>query len=115
MSLRFRLSSKWMSRLPIVTSIEPVAGLRPAILVEAQPQSLTAPPAGGAQVFAAMLDGANAALERADVASSLLAAGKGSIAEAAILRAKADVALEIAAVAASRAGAAITTLLQTQV
>ena len=94
-----------------MTSIEPVADLRPAINIENQPAAR----AGGAQVFAAMLDGANAALERADVASSLLAAGKGSIAEAAILRAKADVALEIAAVAASRAGAAITALLQTQV
>jgi len=94
-----------------VNAIEPIAGMRPALLIEPQP----AEPAGAGQLFAAMLDGANAALERADVAASLLAAGKGGIAEAAILRAKADVALEIAAVAASRAGAAITTLLQTQV
>jgi len=85
--------------------------MRPAVLIEPQP----AESAGAGQLFAAMLDGANAALERADIAASLLAAGKGSIAEAAILRAKADVALEIAAVAASRAGAAVTTLLQTQV
>lgn len=94
-----------------MTGPEMIAGMRPALLVERQPTS----PSGGAQMFAAMLDGANAALERADVAASLLAAGRGNIAEAAMLRAKADVALEIAAVAASRAGAAVTTLLQTQV
>lgn len=94
-----------------MTGVERVAGAEPAFLVERQPSS----PSGGAQIFAAMLDGANAALERADVAASLLAAGRGNVAQAAMLRAKADVALEIAAVAASRAGAAISTLLQTQV
>jgi hypothetical protein len=94
-----------------MTNLGPIGGLQPAVLVE--PAQATPPT--GAQRFATMLDGASAALDRADIASTLLAAGKGDVAQAALLRAKADVALEIAAIAASRAGAAVSTLLQTQV
>ena len=51
----------------------------------------------------------------ADALAATVASGKASIAEAAIARAKADVMLEVAAVAASRVSGSITTLLQTQV
>lgn len=56
-----------------------------------------------------------AALNRADALASAVAAGKAEIADAAIARAKADVMLEVAAIAASRVSGAISTLLQTQV
>ena len=55
------------------------------------------------------------ALSHADGLAEKVASGKASIAEAAIARAKADVMLEIAAVAASRVSGTITALLQTQV
>jgi hypothetical protein len=93
--------------------IEPIAALRPAVLIETEADAT--PPTGPGRAFAALLDGASGALRRAEVATASLAAGTGSVAEAAIARAKADVELEVAAIAASRASNAIATLLQTQV
>ncbi|HEY7981315.1 MAG TPA: flagellar hook-basal body complex protein FliE [Candidatus Eremiobacteraceae bacterium] len=72
---------------------------------------------GGARfaaALAAMTDGVAGAVNAADHSAALLAAGKGDVEAAAIARAKADVALEIASVAASRVSAAMTALLQTQ-
>jgi hypothetical protein len=69
----------------------------------------------GAQSFAAALDAVAGALDAADAQAGAVALGRGSVAEASIARAKADVLLEIAAVTASRVSAAVTTLLQTQV
>lgn len=92
--------------------IEPITPLRPAVLIETQ---ITPQPAGVGFAFSTLLDGASAALRRADTAAAALAVGKGSAAEAAVARAKADVELEVAAIAASRASNAIATLLQTQV
>jgi flagellar hook-basal body complex protein FliE len=54
-------------------------------------------------------------LGHADGLAAAVALGKGTIAEAAIARAKADVALEVAAVAAARVTGAIAALMQTQV
>jgi len=69
--------------------------------------------------FGAMLGGAlenlTQALNQADGLASAVALGKGGIADAAIARAKADVALEVAAVAAARITGAISVLMQTQV
>ena len=92
--------------------IEPIAALRPAVLIETENPAQAV---GVGTAFSTLLDGASAALRRADTAAVALAAGKGSAAEAAIARAKADVELEVAAIAASRASNAIATLLQTQV
>jgi hypothetical protein len=92
-------------------AIEPIAPVRPAVLIETESDAMPAAPGGA---FAALLDGASAALRRADAAAASLAAGSGSVADAAVARAKADVELEVAAIAASRASNAITTLLQTQ-
>jgi flagellar hook-basal body complex protein FliE len=72
---------------------------------------------GGARfaaALAAMTDGVAGAVGAADHSAAMLAAGNGDVAAAAIARAKADVALEIASVAASRVNAAMTALLQTQ-
>lgn len=92
-------------------SIAPIVGLRPAVLIETQPQ--VSEPSSGS--FAALLDGATAALQRADASAATLAATGGGVAEAAVARAKADVILEVAAIAASRVSNAISTILQTQV
>ncbi len=72
-------------------------------------------PAGTTQSFAAALDAVAASVDAADQKAGAVALGRGSIADAAIARAKADVLLEVAAVAASRVTGAVTTLLQTQV
>lgn len=93
-------------------AIEPIAALRPAVLIEPGSEAAAASPG---RAFAALLDGASVALQRADAAAAALAAGNGSVAEAAVARAKADVELEVAAIAASRASNAVATLLQTQV
>ena len=55
------------------------------------------------------------ALARADALAAAVGSDKANIAEAAIARAKADVMLEVAAIAASRLSSAISTLWQTQV
>lgn len=68
-----------------------------------------------ADAMGAAADSLTGALSHADALAGDIAAGKGSIAEAAIARAKADVMLEVAAVAASRVSGAISVLLQTQV
>lgn len=94
------------------TAIEAIPALRPAVLIE---PSEPAPAAGVGASFTALLDGAFASLQHADEAAALMAAGHGSIASAAVARAKADVALEVAVIAASRVSGAIATLLQTQV
>ncbi len=65
--------------------------------------------------FAAVVDRVSASLDTADAMAAGLALGKSTIADAAIARAKADVALEVAAVAAGRITGAINTLLQTQI
>ena len=61
------------------------------------------------------IDGLSHALARADTLAATVASGKAGIAEASIARAKADVMLEVAAIAAARVSGAISQLLQTQV
>ena len=65
--------------------------------------------------LASALGGAAEALHGADVDAAVLAGGGGDIAGASIARAKADVALEVISVAASRVSGAVNSLLQTQV
>lgn len=69
--------------------------------------------------FAAALAGAvdlvAGALDRADGLAAGVSTGRASITDASVARAKADVLLEIAAVAASRVSGAVNTLLQTAV
>jgi len=68
-----------------------------------------------ADALGSAADAMTSALTRADALASAVAAGRASIADAAIARAKADVMLEVAAIAASRISGAMSTLLQTQV
>lgn len=101
-----------------MTSIQPIPPLTSA--GGPAPAPLDAPSAGDENgSFAAALSGAldrvAFALDRADGLAAGVSAGRASIADASIARAKADVLLEIAAVAASRVSAAVTTLLQTTV
>ncbi|MDQ6779659.1 MAG: flagellar hook-basal body complex protein FliE [Candidatus Eremiobacteraeota bacterium] len=71
--------------------------------------------AGFGVALGGALDALSGSLSRADRSAAALAFDRGSIADAAIARAKADVALEVAAVAASRISGALNTLMQTQV
>jgi flagellar hook-basal body complex protein FliE len=96
------------SPAPIQSLVPPVAS------TDFQPDAGQSGGARFASALAAMTDGAAAAVSAADQSAALLAAGHGDVAATAIARAKADVALEIASVAASRVSAALTALLQTQ-
>ena len=68
-----------------------------------------------ADILAAAIDSTQAAVGSADDSAAAVAAGGGSVMQAALDRARADVALEIASVAASRVSGALNSLLQTQV
>ena len=65
--------------------------------------------------LARALDGTSDALRGADEQAALLTAGGSDVAAVSIARAKADVALEVVSVAASRVNGAINSLMQTQV
>lgn len=90
----------------------------PSVPLSAAPEYGFAGNAGAGATFASMLtsmtDTAAGAVGAADQSAAMLAGGHGDVAATAIARAKADIALEIASVAASRVSSAITSLLQTQ-
>lgn len=92
--------------------------IHPIAPLPEHPQASGAVPAAGAsfaRTFAAALDSVAADLSRADAATIAAAGGGGSIERAAVERARADVELQLAAVATSRACGALNQLLQTQV
>jgi flagellar hook-basal body complex protein FliE len=72
-------------------------------------------PSSFGDALAHALEGTADALHGADDQAALLAAGGGDVTAASIARAKADVALEVVSVAASRVSGAVNSLLQTQV
>lgn len=72
-------------------------------------------PSSFTDALATALGGAADALHGADVEAAVLAGGSGDVVSASIARAKADVALEVISVAASRVSGAVNSLLQTQV
>ena len=72
-------------------------------------------PSSFGDVLASALGGAADSLHGADVEAAVLAGGGGDVVGASIARAKADVALEVISVAASRVSGAVNSLLQTQV
>ena len=74
----------------------------------------TAPKAHGASAFARLVDAAGAILENADRAEAAFAAHRGGLQEMVVERARADVALQIAATAAQRTAQSITALLGMQ-
>jgi flagellar hook-basal body complex protein FliE len=85
----------------------------------ASPSLPAAGPSSRASSFgdalARALENTSDALRGADDQAALVASGSGDIATASIARAKADVALEVVSVAASRVSGAVNSLLQTQV
>ena len=66
-------------------------------------------------VLADAIDAADAALGIADGKAAAVAAGQGTVMDASLARAKADVLLDVVSVTAARVSAAINALLQTQV
>ena len=73
-----------------------------------------APNAHGASAFARLVDAAGAILENADRAEAAFAAHRGGLQEMVVERARADVALQIAATAAQRTAQSISALLGMQ-
>jgi hypothetical protein len=75
-----------------------------------------APPAGGdAGAFGRLLDAAASVLDGAERAESAFVAHRGGLQEMVVERARADVALQIAATAAQRAAQGLSTLLGMQI
>jgi flagellar hook-basal body complex protein FliE len=80
----------------------------------------TAPPSGPANasrpadVFGSLLDAAGAVLDRADRAETAFAAHRGGLQEMVVERARADVALQIAATATQRTAQALQSVLGMQ-
>jgi len=70
---------------------------------------------GGDRGFGALLDAAGSALGRADEAESAFAAHHGGLQAMVVERARADIALTVAATAAQRTAQAVSTLLGMQV
>ena len=79
------------------------------------PSGSPSAPSSFGDALARALGGAADALHGADVAAAVLASGGDDVTGASIARAKADVALEVISVAASRVSGAVNSLLQTQV
>ena len=71
-------------------------------------------PPGAGNGFAALVDSAGAVLGRADAAEARFAAHGGGLQEMVVERARADVALQIAAAAAQRTAQGLQTLLGMQ-
>ncbi len=88
-------------------SIGPIVPLQNAVLREPQAASFS-------EALGNALDALSGALNKADALAASAAERKTDIADATIARAKADVMLEVAAIAAAKVSGAITQLLQTQ-
>ncbi|MBV8582034.1 MAG: hypothetical protein JOZ86_15530 [Candidatus Eremiobacteraeota bacterium] len=69
---------------------------------------------GGANAFARLVDAAGAILDRADLAEAAFAAHRGGLQEMVVERARADIALQVAATASQRAAQGLATLLGMQ-
>jgi flagellar hook-basal body complex protein FliE len=70
---------------------------------------------GRADAFGALVAAAGAQLDRADTAEAAFANGHGGMQEMVVERARADIALQVAATAAQRTAQALTTLLGMQI
>ncbi len=90
--------------------------MRVDVLVPDGPSPAAVSRAGGsdANAFARLVDAAGAILERADAAERAFATHRGGLQEMVVERARADIALQIAASAAQRTAQSVTTLLGMQ-
>ncbi len=86
---------------PLVPDVGPIAA----------PPAPTSEDGGAARAFGALVGSASQALDAAAVAESRFAAGAGGLQEMVVARAHADIALQVAATAASRTAQALQTLL----
>jgi hypothetical protein len=73
------------------------------------------PPGGGGAAFARLLDAAGSVLSAADAAEHAFANHRGGLAEMVVERARADIALHVAAATAQRAAQGVQTLLGMQI
>jgi hypothetical protein len=91
--------------------------MRVDVLVPDGPAAPHGPqPAGAdANAFARLLDAAGAILTGADRAETAFAAHRGGLQEMVVERARADIALQVAASAAQRAAQSVSTLLGMQI
>jgi hypothetical protein len=93
--------------------------MRVDVLVPDGPAAAQGPQAseggGGANAFARLVDAAGAILDGADRAEAAFAAHRGGLQEMVVERARADIALQIAATAAQRAAQSLSTLLGMQI
>jgi flagellar hook-basal body complex protein FliE len=90
--------------------------VEPLVPDVAAPASAAAPaPAAAGSAFGALVDAAGAALQSADSAERAFIAHRGGLAEMIVERARADIALQIAASGAQRAAQSLQTLLGMQI
>jgi hypothetical protein len=91
--------------------------MRVDVLVPDGPVAPSAPAASRTEgdAFARLVDSAGAILAGADRAEAAFAAHRGGLQEMVVERARADIALQVAATAAQRAAQSISTLLGMQV
>jgi flagellar hook-basal body complex protein FliE len=93
--------------------------MRAELLIPDGPAGPAGPRAAAApaneNAFARLVDAAGAILERADRAETAFAAHRGGLQEMVVERARADVALQIAATAAQRTAQSLSTLLGMQI
>jgi len=82
--------------------------------VAADAPVVTAPPAAGGS-FSSLVDAAGASLASADAAERAFAAHRGGLQEMVVERARADIALQIAAASAQRVTQGLQTLLGMQI
>ncbi|HEX3551039.1 MAG TPA: hypothetical protein VHT53_11715 [Candidatus Elarobacter sp.] len=89
--------------------------MRVDVLVPDGPAPASGPrPASDGGAFARLVDAAGAILENADRAEAAFAAHRGGLQEMVVERARADIALQIAATAAQRTAQSLSTLLGMQ-
>jgi hypothetical protein len=91
--------------------------MRVDVLVPDGPSATAVPQAsrGDAGAFARLVDAAGSILAGADRAEAAFAAHRGGLQEMVVERARADIALQVAATAAQRAAQSISTLLGMQI
>ncbi|HYZ16594.1 MAG TPA: hypothetical protein VE591_09345 [Candidatus Acidoferrum sp.] len=91
--------------------------LVPDTPIPAGPATTPGAPSAGANgsAFGALVDAAGAVLEAADRAEAAFAAHRGGLQEMVVERARADIALQVAATAAQRGAQALQTLLGMQI
>ncbi|HXW50705.1 MAG TPA: hypothetical protein VEJ41_01840 [Candidatus Acidoferrales bacterium] len=98
----------------ILQPLGAIEALRPQTTALSDAMLVRPEAASFADALAGALDGLTGSLAKADALSVSAATKTTDIAEAAVARARADVMLEVAAVAAARVSGALTQLLQTQ-